>query len=325
MGLKRYIARRCLEGVLTIFVVMTIIFFLYRLMPGDPVSMIVDPKMTPEIKARIRSIYGLDQPLIVQYFVFLKNLLTLNLGISFTYSTPVSEKILELLPNTILLFTLSSLLTSILGIYLGRIIGWRRNSKTEYVLTISGILIYFMPVFWVGYIFLYVFGYELGWFPIGGMRDYMLWTFGPTLWEKFVDILMHLVLPVATLTIVGFCGMMLLMRTSMVETLKEDYVSAATARGLPDKIVRNRYAARNAELPVITAFMLSVSFSIGGGVLTEVVFNWPGLGYELFQATITRDYPLAQGLLFILAVMAVVTVILIDVVYVFLDPRVSYD
>lgn len=325
MGLRKYVTRRFVEGAFTIFVVMTIIFLLFRLMPGDPLSMILDPKMTPEVKERIRSIYGLDQPLIVQYFIFLKNMLTLNLGVSFTYSVPVSEKILELLPNTVLLFTLSSLLTSLIGIYLGRIIAWRRNSALEYGLTISGIIVYFMPVFWVGYILLYIFGYELGWFPIGGMRDYLLWTLGATPWEKFVDIVSHLVLPVAALTIVGFCGMMLLMRTSMVETLKEDYVSAATARGLPDRVVRNRYAARNAELPVITAFMLNVSFSIGGSVLTEVVFNWPGLGYELFQATISRDYPLAQGILFMIAVIAVVTVILIDVVYVFLDPRVSYD
>jgi len=325
MSLKRYVGRRALEGLLTLWVIMTLIFILFMVMPGDPTSMVLDPKMTPAVKEMMRELYGLNDSPSVQYARYLRNLITLDLGNSFFYSRPVLDIITEALPNTVILFTTSSVLSALLGISLGRVIAWRRNSKLEYSLTIGSLIVYNLPVFWVGLIFIFIFSYTLKLFPLGGMRDYMLWSFGATWGEKLVDILYHLALPLLTLTLVSFCGMMLLMRTSMVETIKEDYVYAATARGLPEKVVRNRYAARNAELPVVTSLMLSISASIGGGVLTETVFNWPGLGYELVHAVMNRDYPLAQGAFFMLSIITVVTVILIDIVYVYLDPRVSYD
>ena len=325
MGRLRYPLRRIIEGLITLFIVMTIIFLLFRVMPGDPLSIVIDPKMTPEVKEMIRHSYGLDQPMFVQYGIYLKNLFTLNLGESFRYSQPVSEVLAARIPNTLLLFTSASVLSAVLGIILGRIIAWRRNSKLEYGLTLAGLFFYEMPIFWFGLILIYLFAFRLNLFPISGMIDFELWTLGATTGEKIIDILHHLILPLITLTTASFCGMMLLMRTSMVETMKEDYVEAAKARGLPDKVVRNSYAARNAELPVITAFVLSLSASIGGGVLTEKVFSWPGIGYELYQATIGRDYPLAQGCFFILTLMTILAVIVIDITYAYLDPRVSYD
>ncbi len=325
VGFTKYITRRILEGIISLFVVITIIFFLFRVMPGDPVSMILDPKMTPEMKEMIRNSYGLNEPIFVQYGIYLKNIITLNMGNSFHYSKPVFEIIMEKLPNTLLLFTSASILASVLGIFLGRIIAWKRNSNTEYILSVVGLFFYNMPLFWLGLILIYIFSFSLGLFPIGGMIDYQLWSFNPSIIEKILDILHHLFLPLITLTVSSFCGMMFLMRTSMVETLKEDYVIAAKARGLPDKVIRNKYAARNAELPVITALILGISGSIGGGVLTETVFSWPGIGYELFRSTMERDYPLAQGCFFMLSLITIVSVIVIDVVYSYLDPRISYD
>jgi ABC-type dipeptide/oligopeptide/nickel transport systems, permease components len=325
MGLTKYLFRRVIEGAITLFIVITIIFLLFRIMPGDPLSTVMDPKMTPEVKAAIRHSYGLDESILVQYGLYIKNMLTLDLGDSWHYSRPVTEVLARRIPSTLLLFTPATVLSAVLGIMFGRIIAWRRNSKLEYSLTLVGLFFYMMPIFFFGLILIYIFAFKLGLFPTSGMIDYELWTFGATASEKIIDILHHLILPLITLTMASFCGMMLLMRTSMVETLREDYVEAARARGLPDKVVRNRYAARNAELPVVTALILGISLSMGGGVITETIFSWPGVGWELFTATVGRDYPLAQGCFFILALITIVAVIAIDIAYAYLDPRISYD
>ena len=325
MSMTRYIGRRVIEIVITAFVLITILFFLFRVMPGDPVSMMLSPQMRPEIKAQLRVQYGFDKPLVVQYFLYMKNVLKGNFGESFYYREPVMGIVWDKLPNTLLLFGSATILSYALGITQGKIIAWKRGSKTEYVATVAGLAFYNMPIFWIGIIVLYIFAYKLDLFPMGGMITPELWMNADvTTIQKALDILYHLTLPLITLTLLLFASSMLIMRNSMLEPLRQDYITTAEAKGLPEKVVRNRHAARNAMLPVATSFSLSLAFSLAGGVLTERIFSWPGLGWELVNATVNYDYPLAQAALLFLGIVILVMMLVADIILVFLDPRIRY-
>lgn len=304
---------------------MTLLFILFRVMPGDPAAMILDPKMPPEAKAIIRQQFGLDKPLIVQYGYYLKNVFTLNFGHSFYYPEPVFDIVMEKLPNTILLFTTAVLLSYLIGLPLGKYIAWRHGSHIEIGITAFGLFFYTIFIPWFGLIMIWICSYKLGWFPLAGMLTPEVWAdksmgFLP----KTFDVLYHLCLPLFVLTLLFFAGSMLLMRNSMLETLREDYITTARAKGLDEKTVRNRHAARNAMLPVVTALTLSLAFSINGGVLTEKVFSWPGVGKLLIEAVLSHDYPLAQTAFLFLAVVVLVANLIADVLYGYLDPRIRY-
>ncbi len=310
----------------TLFIIMTLLFFLFRIMPGDPAAMILDPKMPPEAKALIRHEFGLDKPLPVQYAIYLKNTLRGNLGRSFYYPEPVSRLILARLPNTVILFTFAIILSYAIGLPLGRMMAWRRGSRLEVFLTVTGIFFYTIFVPWFGLLMIWIFAYRLGWFPLGGMTTPELWAAGGAGTARLaLDILYHLALPLGVLVVIFFTGSMLLMRNSMLETLKEDYIVTARAKGLPERVVKNRHAARNALLPVVTAMTLSLAFSVNGGVLTEKVFSWPGLGSLLIQAVLSHDYPLAQGAFFIISALVLAANLIADLLYCVLDPRIRYD
>jgi len=319
-----YIARRLLQMVVTLFVILTVLFFLFRLMPGDPVSMVLDPKMPPEAKEALRHQFGLDRPLVAQYFFYLGNVFRGNFGRSFQSARPVLAVIVDRLPATLLLFTTASVLSFALGMWIGKLIVWRRGGPLETSCTLLGLSFYTVFLPWFGMLVIWIFAYQLDWFPLGGILTPELWIGAASTWAKSLDVLHHLALPLFVLTAVMFAGSMLVMRSSMLETLEQDYVTAARAKGLSERVVKNKHAARNAMLPLVTSFTLSLAFSMSGGVLTETVFSWPGLGTELVEAVLAQDFPLAQGAFLLIAILVLVANLVADLLYVVLDPRIRY-
>ncbi len=319
-----YITRRLLQMIVTLFVILTVLFFLFRLMPGDPVSMVLDPRMPPEAKEALRRQFGLDRPLVTQYLLYLGNVFRGNFGRSFQSARPVLAVIVERLPTTLLLFTTASVFSFALGMWIGKLIAWRRGGPLETSFTLLGLSFYTVFLPWFGMLVIWIFAYRLDWFPLGGILSPELWISEASTWAKSLDVLHHLALPLFVLTAVMFAGSMLVMRSSMLETLEQDYVTAARAKGLTERVVRNRHAARNAMLPLVTSFTLSLAFSMSGGVLTETVFSWPGLGTELVEAVLAQDFPLAQGAFLLIAILVLAANLVADLLYVVLDPRIRY-
>ncbi|MCF8063114.1 MAG: ABC transporter permease [Deltaproteobacteria bacterium] len=325
MELRSFIFRRLIQVVVIFFIIQTALFLLFRLAPGDPVERMVDPTMTPEDADRLVAVLGLDQPLWTQYAIYLRNFFQGEFGTSFYYGQPVVEIIWEKLPNTILLFTTSIILSALVGIALGKIAAWHKGSRTDTWLTIGSLVTHTVFLPWLALLLIWVFAYKLGWFPITGMISEDVWLDpGAGLWAKALDIGHHLVLPLSTLFLIHFGSSLLVMRSSMLDTLKEDYILTARAKGLTDKEVRNRHAARNAALPVVTGVGLGLAFSINGGALTETVFTWPGIGRELVFAVSHADYPLAQAAFLLIALVVLVANVIVDVLYAYLDPRIRY-
>ena len=325
MELWKYIGRRLIQIVIIFFVILTVLFLLFRLAPGDPVSRMVDPDMTPEDAELLISQLGLDQPLWVQYVYYLKNFFMGNFGNSFNYGEPVIKIIWDRLPNTILLFTTAIILSALVGIFLGKIASWHKGEKTDTVMTIGALVTHTVFLPWLGLILIWVFAYKLDWFPITGMISEEVWLYPDvSLLTKLLDVLHHMVLPLSTLFLIHFGSYLLIMRSSMLDTLKEDYILTAKAKGLKEKVIRNHHAAPNAALPVVTSVGLSLAFSINGGALTETVFTWPGIGRELVMSVSQNDYPLAQASFLLIAIVVLLSNLVVDILYAYLDPRIRY-
>ncbi len=325
MSMYKYVIKRLIQIGITMIIILTIMFILFRMMPGDPTSFMLDPRMTPEHKAIIRAQFGLDKPVWHQYLLYLRNIATGNFGRSFYFARPVYDLVMEKLPATILLWTSAYIISYSLGITLGKIIAWRRGGKIEFSSTIFGLFFYCMPIFWVGLIFLWIFAYRMDWFPLGGLKGPEVWSNpAATMLDKGVDVVQHITLPLTVLTLAFFAGSMLVMRTSMLETLREDYIMTARAKGLSESAIRDKHAARNAMLPVVTTFAIAVAASVGGGVLTETTFSYPGLGKLIVDATLTYDYPLAQASFLFISVLVLLANLAADILYAYLDPRIVY-
>ncbi len=326
MNLRRYIARRCGEIFIIFFVILTVLFFLFRLAPGDPITRMVDPSMTPEEAELLINQLGLDQPLGVQYFYFLGNFFKGEMGISFHYGQPVVSIIAKRLPNTIILFTSAVLISAMFGVWLGKITAWRKGEAADTWITIGALMCHTLFLPWLALLIIWLLAFKVGWFPITGMMSPELWIDGQAGWmTKAIDILHHLALPLLTLFFIHFGSYLLIMRGSMLNTLTEDYIFTARAKGLPEQWVRDRHAAPNAALPVVTSVGLSLAFSINGGALTETVFSWPGIGRELVFAVSNNDYPLAQACFLLIAFVVLVANLIVDVLYGYLDPRIRYE
>ena len=325
MELWRYISRRLVQIVIIFFVILTVLFLLFRLAPGDPVSRMVDPNLTPEDAALLIQEFGLDQPIWMQYLYYLKNFFTGHFGFSFHYGKPVVQIIGNRLPNTILLFTTSIILSALVGIFLGKIASWHKGKKLDTSLTLGALVTHTLFLPWLALIMIWVFAYKMGWFPITGMISDEIWIDPEAgLWIKGLDILHHMVLPLTTLFLIHFGSYLLIMRSSMLDTLKEDYILTGRAKGLPEKVIRNHHAAPNAALPVVTSVGLSLAFSINGGALTETVFTWPGIGRELVFSVTHNDYPLAQASFLLIAIVVLLSNLVVDILYAYLDPRIRY-
>jgi peptide/nickel transport system permease protein len=317
-------SKKTVELFVLFFLILTVLFFLFRLAPGDPVTRMVDPMLTPEDAAHIIEQMGLDKPLTTQYMIYVKNFFTGNLGFSFHYGEPVAQVIMARLPCTLLLFTTSTLLAALAGVFLGKISAWKKGSRLDGVLSISALVCHTLFVPWFALMMLWVLGFQLGWFPLGGIISPELWIEDAPFLVKALDVLHHMLLPLLTLFVIHVGSYLLLMRSSMLSILKEDYILTARAKGLTDRVIRNRHAAKNAALPVVTSVGLSLAFSINGGALTEQIFTWPGIGRELIFAVSNNDYPLAQGCFLLIAAVVLSANLIVDLLYAWLDPRIHY-
>ena len=314
-----------IQVIIIFFVILTVLFLLFRLAPGDPVSMMVDPDMTQEDAEILIVQLGLDQPIGVQYLIYIKNFFTGHFGFSFHYGEPVVDIIWNRLPNTILLFTTSIILSALVGVFLGKIASWHKGKKTDSLMTIGALVTHTLFLPWLALILIWVFGYKFGWFPINGMISEEVWLDPEAGFiTKALDVMYHMVLPLFTLFLIHFGAYLLIMRSSMLETLKEDYILTARAKGLEEKVIRDHHAAPNAALPVVTSVGLSLAFSINGGALTETVFTWPGIGRELVSSVSQNDYPLALACFLMIAGVVLVSNLVVDVLYAYLDPRIRY-
>ena len=325
----RYLLRRIGFYLVALWVAITLNFLIPRLMPGDPVLLLVaklQGRLDPHAIEGLRLQFGLNthESFWTQYLRYLNDLAHGNFGLSINYyPTPVSEVIGSAMIWTLVLVGLSTILSFIIGTTLGAIAAWKRGSWFD--TTFSPLLTFFqgIPYFWLALILLYVLAFEFKWFPIYGGYSTDL---EPGFTSEFIlDAIYHGILPALTIIISSVAGWMLGMRNPMIATLAEDYVVMAQAKGLPERRILITYAARNAILPNITGFAISLGFVIGGALLTEFIFSYPGIGYILLQAVQAEDYPLMQAVFLIIALAVLIANFLADVLYVALDPRVRQE
>lgn len=320
-SMSRFVIKRLIQGAITIFIVTSIIWMLFEALPGDPATKFaLDPRyrfIYPEIRAE----FGLDEVWYVRYFVYLRNMFTLQFGISITYNRPVLDLLALAVPRTLMLFGGALLIEYSLGVVIGSYIGWRRGGIGEGAAIVTSLFTYNMPSFWIGIIFLSVFYLELGWFPSGGFETIVG---GQPLQglDRIRDILWHLALPMSVLVLINMAGVILLMRTSLLEVMGEDYILTAKAKGLTERRVRRHHANRNAYLPIVTSFTIALAFSIGGAIILESIFSYFGVGYYFLQAILNQDQFLAGATLYIISLLVVFGNIIADLMYAWLDPRV---
>jgi peptide/nickel transport system permease protein len=317
-----YLARRVLGLVPLLIGITFVSFFVIQLAPGSPVDVATDlnPKASAEVRERMQKIYGLDQPLPVQYWRWLKRISRGDFGVSFAPDgRPVAEKIRDALPITLLLNVMSLCLIMGVGIPIGILSATRQYSLPDRVTTVFVFIGFAMPGFWFALLCMLLFGVELGWLPISGLEslDYAQLTWS----EKIMDRAQHLIMPVGIAGLTGLAGISRYMRSSMLEVVRQDYVTTARAKGLQERTVIYKHALRNALLPVITILGLSVPSLIGGSVIFEQIFAIPGMGRLFYDAVMSRDYPLVMGILVIGAVLTLLGNLLADVSYAVADPR----
>lgn len=325
--MSRYILKRLLQAIPLLLGIATITFFIVHLAPGDPMDVYLDQRyrrnVDPELIEALRRKYGLDQPLHVQYLRWLGNLAQGDLGESFRYRRPVTALIAERVPYTLQLTFLALLADALVGITLGIISAVRQYTKLDKVITLGSLILHSIPGFWLALMLVLVFAVELRWLPTSQTRslDYDLLT--PL--QQVGDRVWHLVLPVFVLGVASAAGTARYMRNRLLEVLSEEYVVAARARGLREPAVILRHAVRNALIPIVTLYGLSLPFLLGGAVLIEKVFAWPGMGLLAVEAVSARDYPIILATTMLAAVLVVAGNLLADILYAAVDPRVSYD
>lgn len=321
----KFLIKRIFQASIALFILATIIFFMFRLLPADPTAAMADSAMSPEVLEQLKRNFGLDKPLHVQYYLYLKNILFhFDFGRSFFYNQPVFDVLGDKVLNTLILGVTGVVIAYLVGTVLGALMSWYRGSRFEQTTLVIALACKAAPQFWVGMILIMIFSFKLGWFPHAGMRDIGYVSNG--LFDKFIslDFLHHLILPVIVLILYYLALPMLLMRNAMLDVKYEDFIELAYAKGLPQKRIIFRHAARNALLPVATTFATTIGRAIGGVVLVEYVFSWPGLGREIVLAATRYDYPLAQAAFLMMAAIVMVANIFADLLYGYLDPRIVY-
>lgn len=314
-----YLARKAGWALLTLFFVLTVNFSLFRVMPGDPIALLArSQRLSPEAMEQQRQLFGLDQPLWQQYVTYLQQTLRLDLGVSLISGVPVTDMVRGALWPTVLLVGVGTGLAVVLGLLGGIKGGWSRGSRFDRNSLYGSLVLYATPEGWLGMLLLIVFAGTLGWFPAGGYAS----SSSEGL-QRVVDVANHLVLPALTLTLAYIGQFMIVMRSSLLEVQEEDYIDVARAKGLPDVMVRRRHAVPNAFLPSFTLVVLSFGFVLGGAIVVETVYSWPGLGLMTYQAIEEQNYPVLQAVFLLASASVIVANLVADVTYGFLDPRIE--
>ncbi len=307
---------------ITIFFVLVFNYFLFRILPGDVVSMLSrNAKVSPEMIENIRSAYGLDLPWYEQFAIYLRDLFTGNLGTSFIYKKPVIEVIRGKILPTIVLLGVAEIIAIVIGILFGIISAWKRGKAVDTGLLTTSLLLYSMPVFWFGMILVLIFSATLQILPTGGMvTPGVLFA---NAWSKMADIGRHMIMPVICMSLAMVGEYAITMRSTMIDVLQEDYITTARAKGFSEKYVLRKHALPNAMLPMITIIAINLGLIVGGAIQIETVFSWPGLGNLMYTALNNRDYPLLQGLFLIVTASVILANVLADLLYELVDPRVK--
>lgn len=315
--MKGYIFKRLLYLIPTLIGASILIFFLYSLVPGNFVDS--DMNLTLERKAELYALYGFDQPVIKRYFIWIGNLLQGDLGYSLQFQRPVDEVLGNYIWSSFIVALASLLLTWLIAILIGVVSAIRQYSVFDTFVTILVFAAMATPSFFLGLMIIKFFAVDLGWFPAGGII-----TTGSnyTGWAYYKDVAQHLVLPVLVLTMLGIGGLARYFRTNMLEVIKQDFVRTARAKGLKERVVVFKHALRNALLPAITLFGFELPALFSGAIITEQIFNWPGVGAVFMQAFTVRDYPLLMGFTMFIALLTVFSNLIADLLYGVADPRV---
>lgn len=388
----KYVLKRLVQILITLFIFQTLLFVILTAMPGDVTNrMFGNPDIPQKVIEQTRERLGLNDPVLVQYARWWRNFINGDLGVSFSeYPRPVIDIIMERVPRTLTLFLTATLIQFVVGFTSGRVLAWQRGGLVEYGSTLIGVLLYTVFTPWFGLMMIFIFGARLRWLPLGKFLDPAIWngvkipgladsaskgnyvftrmlltaSIILVLWLVILlltrklnsfqrhrilvggtvglfvvagavwmfsgignlawDIVVHMILPVITITLVGYGGTMLTTRQTMLDTLREDYIMTARAKGVPEKVVRNKHAARNALLPVLTGLIIGLPFTLSGGIITETIFSWPGMGRTLLNATSAEDIPLIMGVFSFIGILALTAHLVADLTYAFLDPRIRY-
>ena len=340
MSRTRYLLRKLVWAVLTVAFVIVLNFFIFRVLPGDPARAGVrDPRLTQEAQDAIQVRFGLDKPVIncfeslnpirlgncavnpldTQFFIYVGNLLHGDLGISYHSNRPVQDVLVERLMNTLLLIGAGQILAIFLGMGLGIIAAWKSHTSVDYSALLFSLMAWSLPTFWLGIILLF-WGSQIG-LPVGGKATPGLAA--ADAWQTISDVASHMVLPTLTYTIVFLGEYMLIMRSTLLDVLSEDYILTARAKGLSTFQILKDHALKNAMLPLVTIIALNLGFTVAGAIQIEAVFSWPGLGGMIYDAVVQRDYPMLQGAFLLITISVILANLVADLLYSILDPRVE--
>jgi peptide/nickel transport system permease protein len=317
-----YVVRRLLQAVPVILAILALNFLLLHLAPGDAAQVLAGEagSASPEYMAQLRERFGLDQPLWARLLLYVKNLLSLNLGFSFRHNMPVLDLILQRLWPTLLLMGVTLVLSVGAGIVLGLLAASRVGSWRDTLISILALISYATPLFWIGLMLIVVFSLKLDWLPTSGMGTVAAFHEG---WARVADIARHLVLPAITLSLFYMALYTRLMRAAVLEQAGMDYVATARAKGLSEGRITLTHVLRNAILPVVTMAGVQMGGLLGGSIVVETVFAWPGLGLLAYQSLFARDFNLLMGIFFLSASLVILVNLTVDLLYTFLDPRIQ--
>lgn len=317
-----YLLKRVLYAIPLLFGLLTVTFFIIHLAPGDPTSVYIQSSVDPQYAANLRHSLGLDEPLPVRYVKWVSSMLQGDFGISFSKHAPVQRILAETLPNTLLLAGFALLFNFFIGIVIGIVTALKRRTRLDHTVNIVSLFLYSMPEFWLGLMLILWFSLAIPLFPASGMHSPLAQYLPPL--DYALDVLHHLILPVAVLGIASAAATARYMRGSLLEVIHQDYIRTARAKGLSEVVVIGKHALRNALLPIITVFGLSFPFLLGGAVIVETVFAWPGMGKLTVEAIFSRDYPLIIASTLVSGVMVIVGNLIADILYAVVDPRIRY-
>jgi len=337
MTLRAYIARRLAYTLVLVLFVIVLNWIIFQLMPGvqGSISSLIGKASAgggvtnEQVYQKYISQYGLDQPPLNRFATYFWDMLTFNFGTSFQTSHPVIQDIIQSgrLENTLILLGSSTVLSIVIGIFLGIVAAWKRGGAIDNFWTSASLSTFSLPTFWIGISFILIFSLGLGWFPSGGVipNTWAQASYLPSLPVQLLVRLQYLFLPMLTLTLFSYGGFLLLTRATMLETLGDDYVVTARAKGLKERTVLFHHAFKNASLPIVTASALAFGSVLSGAIITETVFNWDGLGRWLFNAIGYKDYPVMQAMFYILALSVIAANLVSDLIYGMIDPRIKYE
>ena len=324
MGTRRYILQRTVQTIIVWFLIITLNFFIFRIMPGDPAAALIGEGLSPDLIQQVRIQFGLDRPIAEQYVLYIVNLFQGDLGYSFSHhGEPVWHTIFShRFFNTFILMGTSLVLSIIIGMIFGVIAAARRGSKIDTGSTVVFLVAYSMPVFWIGLILLLYFGFHFGLIPLAGTITRGVQH--PDFISYALDYLHHMTGPLIVLTLSFVGGFYLIMRDSVLDVFTEDYILAAEAKGLKERTILYSHAMRNAMLPMISVIAVNLPYVISGATMTEFVFTWSGLGLLTYDSVLANDYPVLQGIFLFLATVTLLANYLADLLYLYLDPRIRY-